>query len=402
MYLIEDGPEIPLDTDTIIHHATARTGLDDFGHPSYVEGLNAIVSSFQNDVWHRLKTDVKRSVGRSLVHLLELRLQVTQDRKLYPDIPTQTIEAPVFFIGMARTGSTLLHSLLSQDPANVAPQLWETMMPSPPPRFGMNPEREKAVSRIMDWYLTRMPEILSFHPYFIEEGYTGLAECGSIGEMSFAAYLPYGVFGLTSYYEWFAQADHTAAIAFHKMVLQHLQWGREGRTWVCKSVDHGIFLDALLKIYPDATFVWTHRDPLVQAASMASTQRAVRQALFNDSFAEPEDLYQFGQSALLSMKLATVRGIAARRSASNRNFVDIYYPDLIANPLGAVREIYQVIGRPLTAEAELKMSAWLHRNSSDKGGGHRYTIKEFGLSSDKIETEMKDYLEWFGHDLSRK
>ncbi len=397
MYLIEDGSEVSLDADMIIHEAVTRTGLDDFGDLFYKKGLNTLISSFKDDVWYKLKDDVRSSIGRSLAHLLEIRLRVIDDRKKYPEIQSQVIEKPVFFIGMGRTGSTMIHTLMSQDPANVAPQLWETMMPSPPPRFGMGEERKSMVSQMMNWYLTRMPDILSFHPYFIEENYMGLAECGSIGEMSFASYLPYGYLGTIGHFKWFSEADNTAAIAFHKMFLQHLQWGREGRTWICKAVEHGIFLDALLKIYPDATFVWTHRDPLTQAASLASSNRFVRQALLND----PGDAYQFGQGALLAMKLAAEKGMTARRATSNRQFIDIYYPDLVTNPLDTVRKIYDITQRPLTAEAELKMATWLRNNSSDKGGGHSYTAEEFGLTQKVIETELKYYLDWFGDSLAK-
>ena len=47
--------------------------------------------------------------------------------------PSERIVAPVFIIGFPRTGTTILHDILAQDPDSRAPLTWETMFPSPPP-----------------------------------------------------------------------------------------------------------------------------------------------------------------------------------------------------------------------------------------------------------------------------
>jgi hypothetical protein len=301
-------------------------------------------------------------------------MQIIEDRKRFPDIAAVEIKRPVFIIGMGRTGSTLLQSLLAQDPGFVAPRLWETMLPSPPPRFGMGEARQARVSQIMSWYLTRMPGILISHPYFVEESYNGLAECGSIGEMSFVSYLPFGYMGTVSHFEWFANADNSSAISFHKMVLQHLQWSRENRTWACKAVENRKFLSVVLNEYPAATFIWTHRDPLTQAASLASGTRFV-----GDALCFPREASDYGRFAVLAMKLAAERGMEARRKATNCQFIDVYYPDLVADPIGTVRSLYQEMGRPHNAEAELNMSGWLNANSAEKGGKHKYSHEKCGI-----------------------
>jgi hypothetical protein len=133
---------------------------------------------------------------------------------------------------------------------------------------------------------------------------------------------------------------------------------------------------------------------------MASTRSGVRQALFKESFSDPKSLYEFGESALLAMKLTADRGIAARKNASDRTFIDVYYPDLVSDPVGTVRKIYDRIGRPLTAETELRISSWLRRNAADKGGGHHYTVEEFGLTDEMIKSEMEGYLNVFGDGLA--
>ena len=68
-----------------------------------------------------------------MTHIVN-RLTYVNDRKLHHEIARQKIVKPVFIIGFPRTGTTILHDILAQDPANRAPLTWEVMFPSPPPR----------------------------------------------------------------------------------------------------------------------------------------------------------------------------------------------------------------------------------------------------------------------------
>ena len=64
--------------------------------------------------------------------------------------------------------------------------------------------------------------------------------------------------------------DLRACYAHHKQVLQLLQWHGERRRWVLKWPCHLVALDPLLEVYPDASFVITHRDPVQALASNCS------------------------------------------------------------------------------------------------------------------------------------
>jgi hypothetical protein len=295
---------------------------------------------------------------------------------------------------MARSGSTLIQTLFAQDPANIAPQFWEVMLPSPPPRFGIGAERKARVAQMMKWHLDATPGFTTRHPYFIEDNYQALAECGSIGQMSFAGYQFFSFFPVPSYQDWFVKANHRHAIRFHRYLLQHLQWGREGRAWVSKAVEHGVYLDALIEEYPDAIFVWTHRDPYEQLASMSSTAAVLRQLS-----SRIEDLRELGRLRVKSVKETFDRTMAARRKADPKRFFDVYYLDLLHRPIETVRTIYDAIGRPLTAEAELRMENWLHHNAQDKHGTHVYDPAEYGLDRSDIQRVFGDYLSQHGAEL---
>ena len=126
-------PDLPgLERDALLQEASARTGgLQDFGDRQFVEPLTILLRSLEQQAH---LTDVGRMIARERVlgHLVN-RLLYVRDRAQNPAIAQEKIVRPVFIIGLPRTGTTILHDILAQDPANRAPLTWEVMFPSPPP-----------------------------------------------------------------------------------------------------------------------------------------------------------------------------------------------------------------------------------------------------------------------------
>lgn len=392
MFAIQDRSAVEFTVDGILRAASVEAGLTDFGDLGFLPALEALVKSFLDEGFAKMSPEKIRYMGASLAALLVSRLRVLDDRKKYPEIAHEKIDRPIFFIGMARTGSTLIQSLFAEDPANVSPEFWEMMMPSPPPKFGIGDERKQRVAQIMKWHLEAAPGFETQHPYFIEDGYRALAECGSIAEMSFMSYQFFAFYPVSSYQKWFAAADPTEAVRFHHMFLQHLQWGRSGRHWVSKAVEHGVYLDALLTEYPDAHFVWTHRDPVKQLGSLCSNIMTVRQY----SGLPVSDVEGLSQEVFESVRDIYGRAMRARDTADPQRFHDVYYQDLMADPIGVVRGLYEKMGRSLTAEAELRMQSWLRRNEQTKHGEHIYDPADYGVDREKIKAMFAEYFKRYG------
>lgn len=83
-----------------------------------------------------LSHERKSEVELQLRKLLAMRLRLAGDRACLPGIAAEKIELPIFVIGFARTGTTLIHSLLAEDPGVRVPVWWHTHEPSPPPGEG--------------------------------------------------------------------------------------------------------------------------------------------------------------------------------------------------------------------------------------------------------------------------
>src|SRR4029077_16224111 len=62
------------------------------------------------------------------------RLRIEQWRKDHLDVARQEIVRPIVIVGQPRTGTSILHDRLAQDPANRAPLSWEVERPVPAPR----------------------------------------------------------------------------------------------------------------------------------------------------------------------------------------------------------------------------------------------------------------------------
>src|SRR6476620_3732623 len=128
-----EHPELErFEVEGIVAEASRRTGgLDDLGDGPFLEPLALFLESLEREA--RLN-DIGRLIAseRALGHTVN-RLGYVNDRKQFPAIADEKIVAPVFIIGFPRTGTTILHDILAQDPDSRAPMTWETMFPSPPP-----------------------------------------------------------------------------------------------------------------------------------------------------------------------------------------------------------------------------------------------------------------------------
>jgi hypothetical protein len=75
---------------------------------------------------------------------------------------------------------------------------------------------------------------------------------------------------------------------------------------------------------------------------------------------------------------------------------DVLYPDLMRDPIGVVRAIYERFDTELTPDAEARMREFLARNPKNKSGQHRYTLEEFGLDAGRETVRFADYARRFG------
>ena len=122
---------LDLDPDRLMKRASRDTRLDDYGADYFQDPLRLLCKSLEEDAW---LSAMGRIIARQdILRLLSNRLQFIDIFKHHPEIAEQEITAPVFILGMPRTGTTSLHELMALDPQFRVPLTWEVAHPFPPP-----------------------------------------------------------------------------------------------------------------------------------------------------------------------------------------------------------------------------------------------------------------------------
>lgn len=377
-----------LDEASLIETAHEETGLEDFGPDRFRSGLRTLIESLEHE--SHLNPLGRAAARREFIALLANRLRVLDHRKRHPGVAAEEIRRPLFVIGMARTGTTLLFGLLAQDPAHRSPLTWEVAMPCPPPEtatYYSDPRIEEVEQRFKAMKRA-VPGWDAIHPVAARLP----QECLFIHAMDFHSMQFEAMYNVPSYERWLELQDMRPTYRFQRDFLQHLQSRCPGERWVLKSPAHLIALDALLEVFPDAIIVQTHRDPLEVIGSAASLHYTLRAASCDgiEPHAVGRDQFDFWSRIL-------DRAIAVRdRSADQASqFFNVQYEDLLSDPLGCVRRIYSHFGMDLTEEAEARMSGFLSENGREKHGVHRYTLEMFGIDAAEAFDRFAGYCRRF-------
>jgi len=300
------------------------------------------------------------------------------------------VRRPLFVTGLPRTGTTLLHGLLAQDPESRAPLHWESIFPVRLGRARQEAEQHaEAAARQVRWFHRLNPDLPRIHPV----GARLPEECLIITSHSFLSYQFQTTHYVPSYQSWLEAQDLRASYEWHRRFLQHLQWRGRGERWVLKAPAHLFGLPALFAAYPDAGMIFTHRDPTEVAASLASLTTHLR-----DTFSETVDPKAVGAEMTERWARGIYRALEDRDAGHARpeQFYDVRYTDLVRDPIGTVRRLYAHYELPFTAAAEDRMRRFLAENPKDKHGQHAYTLEDLGLDADDLACRFKAYREHFG------
>ncbi|XP_013397938.1 uncharacterized protein LOC106164539 [Lingula anatina] len=187
------------------------------------------------------------------------------------------------------------------------------------------------------------------------------------------------------------------AYHFHKQQTQLILHGRESPNndlqVVFKENVHSLYLDALLKVYPDAIFVHTYRNPCTSVASLCSLLEKIKPV---SSEEHDVDLKQIGRKVLRNSYFHG--GIEMMKFRKNHpelehRFIDIAYDDLVISPMDVVKKIYAHFGLELTDQGKANMEGYVKENPQNKYGRHEYDLKRFHLTKEEVLEHFKEYIE---------
>lgn len=370
----------PLSAAQLIDKAKRRSHLDNFGEPDFFEPLSRLLESCYAEA--RLNAIGRLAVKNDVVRILCNRLLLERDRRCYPEIATQEIREPLFILGLPRSGTTLLHTLLATDPAHRVPLTWEVMSPSPPTEQNRH-RRIGSANRDLAMLRWLAPTFDSVHATGAELP----QECVSLISPTFMSDQFDTMYNIPSYRAWFFRQDLRPAYEYHRRFLQHLQFRTSAARWILKAPAHMFSAPALLSIYPDARFVQLHRDPIDAVASVSSLVTILRRV-----FSDAVDPIQVGQDAMVYWSDALKTFTRVRDALPSGRVCDLYYDDVRRDPIAVAKNVYAHFGWELKPEVEQKMRKILAEQNSNNGV-HRYNAAYFQLNG---LNGFAEYCERFG------
>jgi hypothetical protein len=381
----------PLDMDALVALACDRAGSEDFGVDTWREGLEILV--------HALNTEAalnEMGVGAmtdQICGYLVNRLLIEQWYEKHPEIDDQKIVAPLFGLGLPRTGSTVLSYLLAQDPARRSLRVWEAADPCPPPESAT----EDTDRRI---------EVAQAGIDFTNEMFTGFAgmlpsaadgpqECLIPMAFEFRSLIFEAMAYIPSYSGWLLQCDMVPAYRYHERVLKLLQWRCPPDRWWLKTPAHMLSIDALNIVYPDARFIMTHRDVGKVLPSVCALYSTLSNLL-----TERPDPVAIGLHNNEVWRTALERVIEFRDSGNEGRFYDLSFEAVQSDPIGQVAELYGDLGDDFSDDARQRMLDWWVESTQDRSGPGSYSAETYGLDLAMITTEFAFYYERFDVPLA--
>ena len=380
---------VELDLDAVMAEARKRTGLRDFGDERFVEPLEVLLRALREEA---PLSAFGRLVSRHfMVQMLIGRLRLEALYREHPEIEDEVIERPIIVAGLPRTGTTHLFNLLSLDPSLRWIPYWESLEPFPDPeekpaRDGRDPriQRGQGTLKFLSWIMPLFDAMHEFTPEGPHEEIQLLA-------MDFTSVLFESSWHIPSYGAWYKRADRAHAYRFLKRCLKALQFLNRKPRWLLKTPEHLMNLRPLVREFPDAIFVQTHRDPVRITASLAvmiaygsrMQQRGV----------DPREVARYWCTRTEDFLRASVED---RHHLPEDRVIDVQFADFMADMKGTVRRVLEFAGQPMTESMNFAIDRFLIENPRGKHGLVDYRLEDLGIDPEERRRALAFYADYFG------
>ncbi|WP_419944939.1 SDR family NAD(P)-dependent oxidoreductase [Candidatus Poriferisodalis sp.] len=372
------------DAEALRDAARRKTGLSDFGDDGHAEALEVLVTSINAEA--HLSTTGRLIQRSRLTGALVQRLRIEELLRRHPEIADIDLGTVIVITGLQRTGTTLLHRLLTSHPDTRGLSGAEALVPVPGSPDSDRAERARKRQAVLAQksisYLA--PEFMAIHSI----GHDEPEEDVLLLDLCFMSQSAEATMHVPTYARWLESQDHAPAYEYLRRVLQVLSWQRPGRMWVLKTPHHLEHLDVLLRVFEVATVIQTHRDPRIALASFASMVAHGR-GMFSDRI----DPAEIGRHWSAKTHRMVDRAMTVRAESPPEQFVDVSYYDLMADPIAEVRRICEHAGIPFDERVSQAATQYLEANPKNRFGRHDYRLGDFGLTDDMVDETFAAYRE---------
>ena len=373
----------------VLEAAVEQTGLSDFGSDDFRERLRVWLASAEEDA--DLGPVGRVGVFRDCVRYAANRLRLEDLLGRHPEIFDVAIERPIVIAGLPRSGTTHLLNLIAADTRLRSLPYWESLEPIPDPNEtpgadGVDPRlaRCREGYALQDALLPRLRNMHDMAPEHVHEEIEVQALDFSSYELEWIATVP----RWRDYYLAHDQAPH---YAYLKQALQALQWLRGPDRWVLKSPQHMEQLVPLIRTFPDATVVLTHRDPVSVIAS------AITMLSYGDRLrrrrVDPPAVADYWIDRIERLLRACVRD---RDRIPASQSLDVAFHEFMADDVATVERIYRLAGLEMTSAARAALDGFMASHPRGKHGRILYDLEsDFGVDPEALRKRFAFYGERF-------
>lgn len=372
------GPPLKRDVeglrDAYLESASRAEGHANFGSLDFLEPFDIMLADL---VRRGELTAFGQLLARYfLKHALRMRLKIQKG-----GAAANTLKRPVFILGLPRTGTTILHELLSLHPDLRAPTFHESHHY---PHDGWRDEPAKAITHVQLFCVdTLAPTFKRVH----ELKAHGPHECVSIQGYAFRSMHFHVAFRLPLYNQFMlSDFDWAPAYKLHNQYLSQLS--NPGDRWILKAPGHMLGLQGLIEQYPDALFIQTHRNPLEVIPSMASLTQSLR-GMASRTINTREIGHDVNR--LWHKGISNVLALRQSDTEIDKRFLDLDFSELTSEPAAALPKIAAFLGLEMTEQYKQDLRSHLAENRRHKHGVHKYSLEQFGLDAKDLDPMYEEY-----------
>ena len=380
------APYCPLTADALHEQASAQTGLTDFGEQDYRERMSVLLRAF--DELPEFTAFGRTYAFSLMLTFLKGRLRVIDHLKRHPEIFDIDVAAPMVIAGLPRTGTTHLHSLLAADPALRSLPYWEAQEPLPAPgEEGTIEPRRQRTGDALNISNTLMPYFQLMHEMTIDH----IHEDIGLMVQDFASGFFTTLTHLPRWSDYLRDNDQTPGYQFLRMMLQVLtHQDGHSRRWILKSPQHLEQFTPLLNVFPDATFIITHRDPVDVSISMA-TMMTYTMRMSVDKV-DVETVAEYWITRIDEMLSACLRD---HHLLPPDRTIDVRFDEFMADDLAMVQRVWDTAGYRPSEESRKAVSDYMAGHTRGRLGKVEYHAEDLGLDKDDLRRRFAPYVERF-------
>lgn len=386
--VFESGEPVDMSVEGVLSAARERSGLSDFGATDFIERLQLWVDCINADT--PLVTAARYQAWEQMVLYATNRLQLEDLVKKHPEILDITIDRPIMIAGLPRSGTTNLVNMIAADPRLRSAQLWETMAPFPLPGEQPGPIEEspryKLVQEMWGAYNEVLPHMNAIHEMYPDHVHENI----EFQSMDFSSYAIEWRARMPRWSRYYFEHDQTPHYAYEKKMLQALTWLRGPNRWITKSPPHMENLVPLHTIFPDATVVITHRDPV------AVIQSALTLLAYWDRLRRTEaDLPGLAAHWIWRIEQMLRAAVRDHDKLPQNQIVDVIFHEYMADQEGLIQRIYQTADLEYTPEAQERIRTYIAANKRGRHGAVQYDLTKFGVNVGELRERMQFYYDRF-------